>query len=79
MAKEVDIRLYTLKQLLTRGATLPPDAIAAALAGPELGVVDQGGRLRVTEEMIAPGWQWMRENRQRFNAALASDKVDLVE
>jgi hypothetical protein len=79
MAKEVDIRLYTLKQLLARGATLPPDAIDAALAGPEPGKVDANGRLRVTEEMIAPGSPWMRANRAAFNAALAEDKVDVVD
>jgi hypothetical protein len=76
---ETDIRLAVLKQLLARGASIPSDALDAVLSGPELGKVDTNGRLRVTEEMIAPGSQWIRENRAEFNRALAENRVDIVD
>jgi hypothetical protein len=79
MAKETDVRLDVLRKLAAKGVSLTPDAIAAALDGPELGRVDADGRLRVTEEMIAPGSQFLRENRAAFNRALAEGRVDIVE
>jgi hypothetical protein len=76
---ETDIRLAVLKQLMAHGATLPPAAIAAALDGPELGVVGSDGRLRVSQSQIAPGAQWLKDNRDAFKKALAENRVDLVD
>jgi hypothetical protein len=76
---ETDIRLAVLKQLMAHGATLPSDAIAAALDGPELGKAGADGRLRVTAAMIAPQAEWLRANRAAFSAALKENRVDLVD
>jgi hypothetical protein len=78
---EADIRLAVLKQLAATGVPLTAEAIDAALAGPvPPGTVDpQTGKLQVTEAMLRPGSDWLRSNRAALNAALAADKVEVVD
>jgi hypothetical protein len=72
--------LETLQRLVKAGAQLSAEQIDAALAGPAPpGTVGADGRLRVTQEQLAPNSAWHRENRALVNKHLASNTIDLVD
>jgi hypothetical protein len=69
-------KLEALRQLEHDGVKIPTPTMQSAEKA--AGVFDPN-RLRVTQAQIAPGAQWLRDNRVQFNQALAENRVEVVD
>jgi hypothetical protein len=69
-------KLEALRQLEHDGVKIPTPTMQEAEKA--AGVFDPN-RLRVTQEQIAPGASWLKENRAEFNRALAEGRVEVVD